>query len=83
ANISGGGPYTNEMGKRGKKELGLKGPSTVGQAEILFRRGSLFRIESVTPVGEDIHVMATRVDASDLGGQSAKNAFNGDTLSLT
>lgn len=82
ANISGGGQYTNENTKAMKKMYGLKGPHSVGQAEILFRRGSLFRIDSITAVGEDVHVVATRVDASELGSKGAKNAFNGEPLSL-
>lgn len=82
ANISGGSQYTNENAKAMAKLHGLKGPHSVGQAEILFRRGSLFRIESITPAGEDVHVVATRVDAAELGGKSVKDAFSGGPFSM-
>jgi len=83
ANISGAGPYNNETALRGKKELGLKGADTVGQAEILFRRNTVFLVNKIA-VGKsgDVHVVVTKVDADVLAGQDPKNAFNGDPVKL-
>ncbi len=81
ANISGGSHYTNENAKAMAKLHGLRGPHAVGQAEILFRRGSLFRIESITPAGQDVQVVATRVDPDEVAGKPLKDAFTGKPYS--
>lgn len=82
ANVSGGGQYTNEneakfhdMNK--KKSLGdkLAGPQA-GQAEILFRRNTVFRIESIVDSGTDVHVVVRKVDPGEVKGQ-VKDSFSG------
>jgi hypothetical protein len=92
ANISGGGPYTNAAGLEAKKGVqmgdkrvkiaGLKERDTVGQAEILFRRNSMFRIDTITFKGPDVHVVATKVSSEDLQGKRPKDSFSGGPISL-
>lgn len=90
ANISGGGPYTNmtpEQKKASEKMYAKlppeERPSGVGQAEILFGRGTVFRVERIEPDGVDTLVVLTRVPPEQLAGSRFKNLYDGTPLSLT
>src|SRR5205085_3651696 len=75
ANISGGSLYTN---KNEKDMLKLHGPQSTkdrfsgaaaGQAEVLYRRNSVFRVDSIDFDGDDVHVVLTAVKPEDAEGQ--------------
>jgi hypothetical protein len=79
ANIS-GGAYTNANEQR---FLEMENPKThyfktahAGQAEILFPRGTILHVESVSATATDIFVMATIPNPQPVGG-AVKNGFTG------
>lgn len=88
ANVSGGGQYTNEneakfhdMNKKKTLSDKMSGPQA-GQAEILFRRNTVFRIESIVDSGTDVHVVVRKVEPGDVTGGQVKDSFSGASRPL-
>jgi hypothetical protein len=80
-NISGGSMYTNENERtmHQRKNNGIfKGLFTIanaGQAEILYPRGTVFRVDLIKQEGDDVRVKLSVLDPAP--GGVHKNMFNG------
>jgi hypothetical protein len=63
--------------------LGLSGFHAVGQAEILYRRNTCFRVDSISAKGADVHVTLSVLAPGQLRSVQPKNAFDGSAISLS
>ncbi|XAM00834.1 hypothetical protein OT109_05490 [Phycisphaeraceae bacterium D3-23] len=79
-NISGGSAYNNQQGVALLKYYYPKTwrvrTAQAGQAEILYARGTIFRVQKITPVGRDVKVVVNIPDPQP-GGMNTKNSFTG------
>jgi hypothetical protein len=80
-NISGGGQYTNTNEQAFLKQMHPKSyrfkTAEAGQAEILFPRGTVLRIESVAVNPDHTHVSASIMHPQPVGGGGVKDSFLG------
>lgn len=79
-NISGGSAYNNHNEKLLLQQLYPKTWRTrtahAGQAEVLYARGTIFRVQKITPAGNDVKVVVT-IPNPVPGGVVPKNSFTG------
>ncbi|TWT55415.1 hypothetical protein KOR42_28010 [Thalassoglobus neptunius] len=78
-NISGGSLYSNAneraMMKNDHPKTWRFRTAHAGQAEILYDRGTVFRVRKITPNGNDVHVVLAISNGG--GGGGVKNMFTG------
>ena len=77
-NISGGSAYSNANEQALLKQLYPKTwrlrTAHAGQAEILYNRATIFRVEKITPSGNDVHVV---LSVPGGGAGPLKNGYTG------